>query len=412
MTHGSICSGIGGAELAATWAGWETLFHCEINPFCRKILKYYWPHAKTYSDIKQTDFTIYRGKIDVLSAGFPCQPNSVAGQRKGTNDDRYLWPEVRRAYQESQPRIIVAENVTGILSVEDKTGVWKEVFPKVESRKIARYNNIDYYEAIYSRQSKMLINTICENLEEDGYEAIPIVIPAAAVGAPHRRDRVWIIGYSQHYGSYDPEIRGNDQKSPIPSGENEIRKPQGATGVQSGSTSDANSDDAGRYRHGETGREKREAESEGSQWEWFRAFTERTSEEGDAANADKLDGDISGFRTGEISQQQTTTIFSNSHANTNSKRLEGRQNKGVSAKSRKKYNQQPTGFLRPNWINFPTQSPVCGGDDGISRRLDGITVSKLRTESIKALGNAWVPQIAYEIFKMINQIEDERLHSA
>lgn len=100
ISHGSLFSGIGGFDLAAEWIGWENVFHCEINEFCTKILNYHFPNAEHYADITKTDFSKYRGRIDVLTGGFPCQPFSVSGKRRGTDDNRYLWPEMLRAIQE------------------------------------------------------------------------------------------------------------------------------------------------------------------------------------------------------------------------------------------------------------------------------------------------------------------------
>jgi DNA (cytosine-5)-methyltransferase 1 len=91
MNHASLFSGIGGFDIAAEWMGWENMFHCEINEFCQKVLNYYWPKAKQYHDIKTTDFSLWRGKIGILTGGFPCQPFSTAGLRKGKEDDRHLW---------------------------------------------------------------------------------------------------------------------------------------------------------------------------------------------------------------------------------------------------------------------------------------------------------------------------------
>lgn len=162
LTHGSLFSGIGGFDLAAEWMGWENVFHCEIKEFGQKILKYYWPNAISYADITKTDFTIHRGTIDVLTGGFPCQPYSVAGKRKGKEDDRHLWPEMLRAIREIAPRYIVGENVGGLVS-------WN---------------------------GGMVFEEVQTDLENEGYEIQPVILPACAIGAWHRRDRVWFIAHS------------------------------------------------------------------------------------------------------------------------------------------------------------------------------------------------------------------------
>jgi DNA (cytosine-5)-methyltransferase 1 len=162
MKHGSVFSGGGGFDLAAQWIGWANCFHCEINEFCQKILKYYWPESTTYGDIKTTDFSVWRNKIDILTGGFPCQPYSVTGKRKGTEDDRHLWPEMLRAIREISPRWIVGENVRGIVN-------WGK---------------------------GMVFNQVQAEMEAEGYEILPFLLPACSVGADHRRDRVWFIAHS------------------------------------------------------------------------------------------------------------------------------------------------------------------------------------------------------------------------
>lgn len=159
MTHASLFSGIGGFDIAARWAGWENLFNCEIDPFCQTVLKYHFPHAEQYADIKTTDFTPWRGKIDVLSGGFPCQPFSQAGKRKGTEDERHLWPEMLRAIQQIQPRWVVGENVLGIVN-------WSK---------------------------GLVFEQVCADLETAGYEVQPFILPACGVDAPHQRYRVWFV---------------------------------------------------------------------------------------------------------------------------------------------------------------------------------------------------------------------------
>lgn len=163
MTHASLFSGVGGFDLAAEWAGWTNMFNCEIDPFCRRVLAYHFPNAVQYEDIRTTDFTVWRCRIDVLTGGFPCQPFSVAGKRKGTDDDRYLWPEMLRAIREIRPRWVVGENVRGFVN-------WSE---------------------------GMVLDTVFADLEALGYEVQPFILPACAVGAPHRRDRVWIVAHAR-----------------------------------------------------------------------------------------------------------------------------------------------------------------------------------------------------------------------
>src|SRR5690554_5868548 len=161
MNHASLFSGIGGFDLAADWMGWNNLFHCEWNEFGKQVLQYYWPKAKSYDDITKTDFTIWKGRIDILTGGFPCQPYSVAGKRKGKDDERHLWPEMLRAIREIQPRWVVGENVSGIIT-------WNAglVFEEVQA-----------------------------DLEAEGYEVQTYILPAASVNAPHKRERVWFIAY-------------------------------------------------------------------------------------------------------------------------------------------------------------------------------------------------------------------------
>lgn len=163
MTHASLFSGIGGFDLAAEWAGWTNLFNCEIDTFCQKVLKYHFPNAEQYSDIRTTDFTVWHGRVEVLTGGFPCQPFSVAGKRLGTDDERHLWPEMLRAIREISPRWIVGENVRGIVNWSDG----------------------------------LVFEQVCLDLETAGYEVTPLILPACGVGALHRRDRVWFVAHAK-----------------------------------------------------------------------------------------------------------------------------------------------------------------------------------------------------------------------
>jgi DNA (cytosine-5)-methyltransferase 1 len=275
MNHGSLFSGIGGFDLAAEWMGWNNVFHCEINDFGKKILNYYWPNAISYDDIKKTDFTIHRGSIDILTGGFPCQPYSMAGKRKGKEDERHLWP-----------RWIVGENVRGIIS-------WN---------------------------GGMVFEEVQTDLEAIGYEVLPFLLPAAAVNAPHRRDRVWFVAYSKSKRRW--------------------QQPQ--------------EDRAGKDR--------------------------QFNNDGEIWNATDTDSEMLEYRNRERTSREST-------------------NKKERIKSFSSSEK---------WETFPTQPPVCGGDDGIPRELDGIAFSKWRNESIKGYGNAIVPQVVYQIFKAIEQYDNQR----
>lgn len=188
MTHASVFSGIGGAELASAWMGWTNLFHCEIQEFPRQVLEYWFPNSESYGDITTTNFEKWKGKVDVLTGGFPCQPFSVSGSRKGKEDDRYLWTEMLRAVREIQPTWVVAENVNGIRTLVEPCS---EV-------KVGRSDNIFEESYVYREEYKFTIERICEDFEREGYSVQPIIIPACAVGAPHRRDRIWIIAHTSN----------------------------------------------------------------------------------------------------------------------------------------------------------------------------------------------------------------------
>ena len=259
MRHGSLFSGIGGFDLASEWMGWENVFHCEWNEFGQKVLKYYWPKAITYNDITKTDFSIHKGEIDIITGGFPCQPYSSAGKRLGKEDERHLWPEMLRAIREVQPTWVVGENVLGLVN-------WN---------------------------GGLVFNEVQTDLEAEGYEVQPYVLPAASVNAPHRRDRVWFVAYNATYT----------------------------------------------MRNGYEGRQERKR-------------TEKRPQPND--------------------------------------------------KQSKRCNKLP----RTDFKMFPSVSPLCIGNDGLSERLDGITFSHWRNESIKAGGNAIVPQVAHQIFKSIQKYTD------
>ena len=154
-----LFSGIGGFSLGLERAGFTTAAFCEIEPYCQRVLSRHWPDVPIHSDIRQLDGTQYAGTVDVVCGGYPCQPFSVAGKQQGEADPRHLWPEMYRIIREVCPRWVIAENVRGHISLG--------------------------------------FDTVAAQLEDEGFTVWPFIVPACAVGAPHRRDRLWIVAHSE-----------------------------------------------------------------------------------------------------------------------------------------------------------------------------------------------------------------------
>jgi len=302
LTHGSLFSGIGGFDLAAEWMGWRNLFHCETDGFCNHVLNFYWPEAEPIKNIIGYEWKKWKGKIDVLSGGFPCQPFSNAGKRHGKADPRHLWPYMLDAIRQICPRWVVGENVRGLIS-------WNEglVFDEVQA-----------------------------DLEAAGYEVFPVLLPAAGIGAPHQRERIWFIAHTNSDGDQFEKRTGNGQEMGLSPGNEQ---------------EDITTGKSGRTDHSSDQR--------------------RNIKEHGLADSDS------------------------------SERLQGRMYKKRSPKAKRFAGQLHPWLLRDPWQDFPAQSPVCNGDDGLPGSLDGIAFSKWRRESLKAGGNAIVPQMALHLFKAI-----------
>lgn len=195
-THLSLFTGIGGLDLAAEWAGFQTVGQCEWKEgHTTKVLEKHWPNVPRWRDIRTLTKESFYARtglhtVDVVSGGFPCQPFSVAGKRRGAADDRYLWPEMLRVVEELRPTWVVGENVAGILTMEQPGAV-----SGVESRNVSVLQDQILYEATWSRQKNLLLPQLLGSLEGIGYDVQIFVFPACAVGAPHRRDRVFIVAY-------------------------------------------------------------------------------------------------------------------------------------------------------------------------------------------------------------------------
>lgn len=348
MTHASLFSGIGGFDLAAEWTGWTNSFNCEIDPFCRRILKYHFPNAEQYGDIRTTDFTIWRGRVDVLTGGFPCQPFSLAGKRKGTEDDRYLWPEMLRVIRTVRPRWIVGENVFGIVN-------WSE---------------------------GVVFEQVCSDLEAAGYAVQPYIIPACGVGAPHRRDRCWFVAYLIE----NPVCVRRDNDNP---------KEEPRTG---------------QFGMSCAGDHVRVCGTKGITAHRADAGIETMRERQDGVHAAGTASDAKCVGRREVydkvqSRQPEGTWVDGNGSKWNASDADGGR-LSIAGATWRRHPGFKDGRIIPNWDDFPTQSPVRCRNDGVSGGLDGITFPKWRNMSIKAYGNAIVPQVALQIFKTINEYEN------
>lgn len=451
MRHGSLFSGIGGFDLAAEWMGWTNVFHTEWNEFGQKVLKHHFPNSIQYHDIIKTDYSIHRNDIDIITGGFPCQPFSLAGKRKGKDDERYLWHEMLRAIQQIQPTYVVAENVRGLLTI-DGGMVFEQVFA---------------------------------DLEAEGYEVQPVLLPAAGVNAPHRRDRIFIVAYSNKCDdrrtsradetasrkerlSERHQVWQSSKPSEVqqPAANSSVTRLEGSTRTgeawKHGPACKSESDESTEPAANTDLRRLERSEAEG----WNSEHVEWTGSIGPAANTNKFtmrhkpdcrsnteaaegkgekarnvdgtrdtepiantnnNGNSSQGQSSEVERdrrrnngikeqrQQSSERTNGLHglqrnaANTNDKRLE-RFSRTKRELERSKRSALCDSYANePNtWQNFPTESAICGGNDGLPDRLDDITFPKWRNESIKAYGNAVVPQLILPIFQTIEKLHREK----
>lgn len=324
MTHASLFSGIGGFDLAASWLGWENLFQVEIDPYCRAVLQKHFPNTHRHDDVTTFDGRPYTGRVDVLSGGFPCQPFSLSGQRKGTSDDRHLWPEMLRITDQIRPRYLVAENVGGFVSMAEPTNV-------IEMEDAAYY--YVWFEKVAAKLIRDLAQIGYSVAQTDQGQPILCIIPACAVGAIHQRDRIWIVAYSNSIGQLQRQRTEPNQSGRTRDGHTSNDTNAGGLRQQIG-------------RHGPIQEQ---------------IPTLRGKEETD-------NGDGSGRHYQQVARQPDNTTDLLRAAYGVSDRLDG------------------TGDLSGQ----PAHKKAAG-----------------RRHRIKALGNAIVPQIAYNIFSLIQQIEYE-----
>ena len=326
-----LFSGIGGFSVGLEATGkFKTIAFCEKDKFCQKVLQKHWQGTTIYEDIRDIDGT--KIKADVITGGFPCQPFSTAGKRKGTEDDRYLFPEMLRIIKETQARWVVGENVQGIVNMSEGK----------------------------------VLQGIHNDLETIGYEVQTFIIPASSQGAWHKRNRVWIVAANTN--------------SRLSIGENEKIFTRGNT-FNNGSSSDVPNSKC----------DKRQATStrqSGVEQIRKRIYSKKKEQTKQHLWSKTVRCDVI---CSERNVSDTTNIGCKGH----SLQSDNLQNQSNSIE-----NALPSFEKQQTW--WETQQLICGVPDGISYELD-----KDRTNRVKALGNAIVPQIATEIGKAIIKAEEQ-----
>jgi len=320
LTHIDLFSGIGGFTLAGEWAGFRTIVFCEKDEFCKKVLKKHWPEIPIIKEIRDFDGTKWRGAT-LLTGGFPCQPFSVAGQRRGKEDDRYLWPEMLKIINEARPHWILAENVPGIF--------------------------------------RMALDTVLADLEGEGYIAGTFIIPACSLNAPHRRNRIWILANSRCQHGKGTKNKGKFGK-PLFGKENALMPERPIKNDESGVAQNTIGTRT-RNQDGKIDNQKRRI----------------------CQNRRK------GIRQKDREISTSGSASTISYATDSKKRDSGKQ------ETRDGWKGFERGDWEKDWYEIATR--FCRVDDGIPDRI----------HRLKALGNAIVPQIAYEILKNIAWIENE-----
>jgi len=388
ITHIDLFSGIGGFAYAIDNVfGKENVKHifCENDKFCQAIIRKHWPSSAIHGDIRgftansadngrphwraleqgrqdkdnkirqtEKDKQVREGRERelgttnpfILTGGFPCQPFSQAGVRKGTSDDRYLWPEMLRVIRETKPRWVIAENVRGILTIQDG----------------------------------MVFEQVCSDLEREDYEVRAFIIPAIAVGAPHRRDRVWFVAHHKSTRAWSNNAK--PRKVFIGSGGTEkagacnpISKGLEGQGYKEFTTTTRPNRDTPNA----TGKRLcRGSENESKQ----QASVHRERIKQDAPNARQQYGQQGNSQELEANQTERTT------------------------RSADNERQSEVDWSR-DWKEVAFATCYDRVDDGPPRQMDGTTISgaRHRKERLKVCGNAIVPQVVEQILKGIKEID-------
>lgn len=403
LTHLSLFSGIGGLDLAAEWAGIETVGQCEWAEYPTKVLEKHWPDVPRWKDIRTLtgdDFYERTGRrtVDIISGGFPCHPFSVAGKQRGKEDDRYLWPEMVRVIKELRPTWIVGENVAGIV--------------------------------------RMALPDILSELEACGYRTRTFLIPACAVGARHRRYRVAIVGYSEHNGLSSAAVAGGvettgggEQERKETAGESPGTGGSGYSKVMADTNTERELQSPGSERDIGNGvgiGRKTLADAE-SKFERRLSVGEEPEKPGLVSGCEDVQHtDSAGCEKQHVASESDQTGLSGRRCHT--RNICNTTGEGLSDRSSESLGGSGTQEQEPQRSVRRTAESVLGGmADGFPNWMDGdldfiinhywdeepdipriATGVEHRVDRIKCLGNAVVPQQFYPIFKAIAEVEAGR----
>ena len=331
-THLDLFSGIGGFALAAGWAGYRTVGFCEVEDYPRRILSKRFSGVPIHGDIRELDGAAYRG-VTLITGGYPCQPFSQAGKRKGAADDRHLWPEMLRVVKQARPAWVLAENVAGHIT--------------------------------------MGLDEVLADLEGEGYAARAVVVPACAVDAPHRRDRVWIVAKN----ACDAH---RDSKPVMPVNE-EAPKLQSNVADSGSGRRQGGELQAGRNEPGLCGTDVGNANSSGMERPRSKQQAARSSRAGE----DVADTDSERRRLRHTVRQDAEDAGQSPRSTQHGQgQLVSRLGGAVDGLS--------------SGLDMPRRWSDGSWEDGVPRVTVG---AKNRTQRLKALGNAIVPQVAYELIR-------------
>lgn len=347
--------------MAAEWAGFESVGQCEWADYPTKVLEKHWPNVARWRDIRSVTAESFKERtglhtVTLVSGGFPCQPFSLAGNRKGKEDDRYLWPEMLRVIQELQPPWVIGENVAGIISMAEQS-----LFSELESSEIG------------STTENMVFEEICQSLENLGYEVQPVIIPACSADAPHRRDRTIIMAWNTNSG-------GKEQVREIQS-----RKNTKSTG---------NCYDVGHSISSGCNRQP-----------WRR--TEQKSTDRHLQLEKRIMANTKGNIEGRLSSRETKAVtrFGSSSKDASDTDSQGLPSQWFETGVRTAKGETCSGFERRSLLGAEWDTNWWAAEPDVGRVANGIPS---RVDRLKCLGNAVVPQQVYPILQAIADIESGR----